>query len=93
MLSTSSSNNNDNDSNIVDLLYHLCKENKIEQVRSILPCIGNINIINKTQNSTTGNPEDQIICQQIETIEAYFKEAIEKQDYLTYFIKAYTLTN
>ncbi|CAF1172940.1 unnamed protein product [Rotaria sordida] len=93
MLSTSSSNNNDNDSNIVDLLYHLCKENKIEQVRNILPCIGNINIINKIQNSTTGNPEDQIIRQQIETIEAYFKEAIEKLDYLTYFIKAYTLTN
>ncbi|CAF3984753.1 unnamed protein product, partial [Rotaria sordida] len=30
--------------------------------------------------------------QQIETIEACFKEAIEKQDYLTYFIKAYTLS-
>ncbi|CAF1362342.1 unnamed protein product, partial [Rotaria sp. Silwood1] len=214
MLSLSSSNNGDNDSNIIDLLYHLCKENEIEKVQSILPYIDNINIINKIQNSTgstclhvacyyghrhmvqllldygalhsirnlrhnltpyeeaytddikklfvqhrklfsnndfdydyiewsvvgddllgkrsefrqaidlyktydnhhlvskllaevihyylneylinqsndTGNPEDQITRQQIETIEAYFKEAIEKQDYLTYFIKAYTLT-
>ncbi|CAF3081923.1 unnamed protein product [Rotaria sp. Silwood2] len=215
MLSLSSSNNDDNDSNIVDLLYHLCKENEIEKVQSILPYIDNINIINKIQNSTgstclhvacyyghqhmvqlllehgalhsirnlrhnltpyeeaftndikqlfvqhrklfsnndfdydyiewsvvgddllgkrrefrqaidlyktydnhhlvskllaevihyylneylvnqnndTGNQEDQITHEQIETIEAYFKEAIEKQDYLTYFIKAYTLTN
>ncbi|CAF4431497.1 unnamed protein product [Rotaria sp. Silwood2] len=215
MLSLSSSNNDDNDSNIVDLLYHLCKENEIEKVQSILPYIDNINIINKIQNSTgstclhvacyyghqhmvqlllehgalhsirnlrhnltpyeeaftndikqlfvqhrklfsnndfdydyiewsvvgddllgkrrefrqaidlyktydnhhlvskllaevihyylneylvnqnndTDNQEDQITHEQIETIEAYFKEAIEKQDYLTYFIKAYTLTN
>ncbi|CAF4129538.1 unnamed protein product [Rotaria sp. Silwood2] len=215
MLSLSSSNNDNNDSNIVDLLYHLCKENELEKVRNILPYIDNIDIINKIQNSTgstclhvacyyghqhmvqllleygaqhsirnlrhnltpyeeacaddikqlfvehrklfsnndfdydyiewsvvgddllgkrrefrqaidlyktydnhhliskllaevihyylneylineindTGNPEDQITRQQIETIEAYFKEAIEKQDYLTYFIKAYTLTN
>ncbi|CAF0823855.1 unnamed protein product [Rotaria sordida] len=215
MLSLPSSNNDDNDSNIVDLLYHLCKENEIETVRSILPYIDNINIINKIQSSTgstclhvacyyghqhmvqllleygalhsirnlrhnltpyeevytddikqlfiehrklfsnnnfdydyiewsvvgddllgkrrefrqaidlyktynnhhlvskllaevihyylneylineindTGNPEDQITREQIETIEGYFKEAIEKQDYLTYFIKAYTLTN
>ncbi|CAF5006359.1 unnamed protein product [Rotaria sp. Silwood1] len=215
MLSPSSSNNDSNDSNIVDLLYHLCKENQVEKVRSILPKIDNINIINKIQNSTgstclhvacyyghqhmvqllleygalhsirnlqhnltpyeeactdeikklfvehhklfsnnnfdydyiewsvvgddllekrrefrqaidlyktydnqhlvskllvevihyylneylinesndTGNPEDQITRQQIETIEGYFKEGIEKQDYLTYFIKAYTLTN
>ncbi|CAF4891747.1 unnamed protein product, partial [Rotaria sp. Silwood2] len=45
------------------------------------------------QNNDTDNQEDQITHEQIETIEAYFKEAIEKQDYLTYFIKAYTLTN
>ncbi|CAF3702728.1 unnamed protein product [Rotaria sp. Silwood1] len=45
------------------------------------------------QINDTGNPEDQITRKQIETIETYFKEAIEKQDYLTYFIKAYTLTN
>ncbi|CAF3906271.1 unnamed protein product [Rotaria sordida] len=215
MLSLSSSNNDDNNSNIIDLLYDLCKENEIEKVRSILPYINNINIINTIQNSTgstclhvacyyghrhmvqllleygalhsirnlrhnltpyeeaytddikqlfvehrklfsnndfdydyiewsvvgddllgkrrefrqaidlyktynnhhlisklvaevihyylneylinesndSNNSEDQITRQQIETIEAYFKEAIEKQDYLTYFIKAYTLTN
>ncbi|CAF0833106.1 unnamed protein product [Rotaria sordida] len=45
------------------------------------------------ESNDTGNPEDQITREQIETIEGYFKEAIEKQDYLTYFIKAYTLTN
>ncbi|CAF2645489.1 unnamed protein product [Rotaria sp. Silwood2] len=45
------------------------------------------------QINDTNNPEDQITRKQIETIESYFKEAIEKQDYLTYFIKAYTLTN
>ncbi|CAF5091472.1 unnamed protein product, partial [Rotaria sp. Silwood1] len=45
------------------------------------------------QINDTKNPEDQITRKQIETIESYFKEAIEKQDYLTYFIKAYTLTN
>ncbi|CAF1024331.1 unnamed protein product, partial [Rotaria sordida] len=45
------------------------------------------------ESNDTGNSEDQITRQQIETIEGYFKEAIEKQDYLTYFIKAYTLTN
>ncbi|CAF1151191.1 unnamed protein product [Didymodactylos carnosus] len=213
MLSPLSSNNDDNDQNIIDKLYHLCKENEIEKVRSILPFLGNINIINKIQISTgstclhvacyyghrdmvqilleygalhstknlrhnltpyeeactddikqlfveqrtlfsnndydniewsmvgddllekrrefrqaidvyktydnhhlvskllaevihyylndylinqsndTGNSEHQITREQIETIEAYFKEAIEKQDYLTYFIKAYTLTN
>ncbi|CAF0942429.1 unnamed protein product [Rotaria sordida] len=216
MLSSSSSNNDDKDSSITDLLYDLCRENGIEKARSILPCIDNINIINKIQNSTgstcflhvacyyghrhmvplllqyealhsirnlrhnltpyeeacrdgikqlfvehcklfsnnnfdydyvewsvvgdnlfgkrrefrqaidlyktynnhhlvskllaevihyylneyminqsndTDNPEDQISRQQIEIIDTYFKEAIEKQDYLTYFIKAYTLTN
>ncbi|CAF0991378.1 unnamed protein product [Rotaria sordida] len=213
MLLPFSSTNDDNDSNIIDLLYNLCKENEIEKVRSLLPFIGNINIINKIQNSTGStylhvacyyghrdmvqilleygalhsirnlrhnltpyeeaqtddikqllleqrklfsnndydyiewsivgddllgkrrefreaidlyktydnhhlvskllaevihyylneylvnqsndidNPEDQITRKQIETIEAYFKEAIEKQDYLTYFIKAYTLTD
>ncbi|CAF0917690.1 unnamed protein product [Rotaria sordida] len=213
MLLPFSSTNDDNDSNIIDLLYNLCKENEIEKVRSLLPFIGNINIINKIQNSSGStclhvacyyghrdmvqilleygalhsirnlrhnltpyeetqtddikqllleqrklfsnndydyiewsivgddllgkrrefreaidlyktydnhhlvskllaevihyylneylvnqsndidNPEDQITRKQIETIEAYFKEAIEKQDYLTYFIKAYTLTD
>ncbi|CAF1202792.1 unnamed protein product [Adineta steineri] len=201
-------------SNIIDLLYNLCKENEIEKVQDMLPCIGNINIINKIQSTTgstclhvacyyghrdmakilldygalhsirnlrhnltpfeecyredirelfleqtksytnsfdynyiewsmTGDDllkkrreyrqaidvyktydnhyliskllaevihyylheyllneknnndvfYDKTICEQIETIEAYFKEAIEKHDYLTYFIKAYTLTN
>ncbi|CAF1521269.1 unnamed protein product, partial [Rotaria sordida] len=213
MLLPFSSTNDDNDSDIIDLLYNLCKENEIEKVRSLLPFIGNINIINKIQNSSGStclhvacyyghrdmvqilleygalhsirnlrhnltpyeetqtddikqllleqrklfsnndydyiewsivgddllgkrrefreaidlyktydnhhlvskllaevihyylneylvnqsndidNPEDQITRKQIETIEAYFKEAIEKQDYLTYFIKAYTLTD
>ncbi|CAF1000927.1 unnamed protein product [Didymodactylos carnosus] len=52
MLSPLSSNNDDNDSDLIDLLYNLCKENEIEKVRSLLPFIGNINIINKIQNST-----------------------------------------
>ncbi|CAF3735001.1 unnamed protein product [Rotaria sp. Silwood1] len=213
MLAQLSSNNDNNNSNIIDLLYHLCKENEIEKVQNILPFIGNINIINEIQSSTgstclhvacyyghrdmvkilleygavhsirnlrhnltpyeetttddikqlflehqklfshndhdyiewsmvgddllekrrefhqaidlyknydshhlvskllaevihyylneylinqnnnTSNLKDEIIRKQIETIEGYFKEAIEKQDYLTYFIKAYTLTN
>ena len=212
MLSPLFSHNDDNDSNIIDLLYHLCKENEIEKIRNILPFIGNINIINKIQNSTgstclhvacyyghrdvvqilleygalhsitnlrhdltpyeeaytdeikqlfleqqnlfsnndynyiewslvgndllekrreflqaidlyktydnhlvskllaevihyylneyltnqcnnASNSEDEITRKHIENIEAYFKEAIEKQDYLTYFIKAYTLTS
>ena len=45
------------------------------------------------QSKATNNQADQITHEQIETIEAYLIEAIEKQDYLTYFIKAYTLTN
>ncbi|CAF1126053.1 unnamed protein product [Rotaria sordida] len=213
MLSPLSSNNDEDDSNIIDLLYHLCKENEVEKVQNILPFIGNINIINKIQSSTGStclhvacyyghgdmvkilleygalhcirnlrhnltpyeeatsddikqlfvehqklfshndydyiewsmvgddllekrrkfrqaidlyktydnhhlvskllvevihyylneylmnqnndnvNSKDEIIRKQIETIEGYFKEAIEKQDYLTYFVKAYTLTN
>ncbi|CAF1410679.1 unnamed protein product [Rotaria sordida] len=52
MLSSSSSNNDNDDSNIVDLLYNLCKENEVEKVQSILPCIDDINIINKIQSST-----------------------------------------
>ncbi|CAF3491605.1 unnamed protein product [Rotaria socialis] len=47
-------------------------------------------LVNQTNDGT--HPEDQITRKQIETIETNFKEAIEKQDYLTYFIKAYTLT-
>ncbi|CAF1142627.1 unnamed protein product [Rotaria sordida] len=215
MLSPSSSDNDDNDLNIIDLLYHLCKENEIGECQSILPYIDNISIINKIQNSSdstywhvacyyghqhmvpllleyevlhsiknlrdslksygetfinhikqlfiehrklfsnnnfdydyiewsvvgddllrkrhefrqaidlyktydnhqfvskslaelihyylneylinenndNSHSEDQVTSKQIETIEAYFKEAIEKQDYLTYFIKTYTLTN
>jgi hypothetical protein len=216
MLSTLSSNNDDGDEqNTSDLLYHLCKENEIEKVRNILPFIGNRNIINRIQTSTGstclhvacyygyrdmvqilleygalrsirnlrhnltpyeeayaddikqlfvkerqlfsnndydyiewsivgddlldkrrefrqvidlyktydshnliskllaevihyylneylsnqsndvgGNLQDRITDpKQIETIEALFKEAIDKQDYLTYFIKAYTLTS
>ncbi|CAF1071431.1 unnamed protein product [Rotaria sordida] len=213
MLSALTSNNDKNNSNIIDLLYHLCKENEIEKVQNILPFIGNINIINEIQSSTgstclhvacyyghrdmvkilleygavhsirnlrhnltpyeeattddikqllleykklflyndydyiewsmigvdllekrrefrqaidlyknydnhhlvskllaevihyylneylinqnndTSNLNDETTRKQIETIEEYFKEAIEKQDYLTYFIKAYTSTN
>lgn len=37
------------DANIIDSLYQLCKENQVDRVRSILPKIGNINIINKIQ--------------------------------------------
>ncbi|CAF2220218.1 unnamed protein product [Rotaria magnacalcarata] len=47
-------------------------------------------LVNQTNDGT--HPEDQITRKKIETIETNFKEAIEKQDYLTYFIKAYTLT-
>ncbi|CAF1232191.1 unnamed protein product [Didymodactylos carnosus] len=52
MLSPLSSNDDDNDSNVIDLFYHLRKENDIEKVRNILPFISNINIINKIQNLT-----------------------------------------
>ncbi|CAF3665941.1 unnamed protein product [Rotaria sp. Silwood1] len=45
------------------------------------------------QCNNINNSKDKITSKQIEVIEAYFKEAIEKQDYLTYFIKAYTLTD
>ncbi|CAF1097769.1 unnamed protein product [Rotaria sp. Silwood1] len=215
MLTTSSSNNDGNDSNIIDLFYDLYQENEIEKIRSILPYINNIRIINKIQNSIgstclhvacfyehrhmvpilleygalhsikslqhnltpyedayidgikqmfvehrklfsnnncdfdciewsvlgddllekrrefrqaidlyktydnhhlvsklllevihyylneyltneindIGTPEDQITRKQIETIETYFKEAMEKQDYLTYFIKTNIVTN
>ncbi|CAF1065720.1 unnamed protein product [Rotaria sordida] len=44
------------------------------------------------QCNNTENLERQTIRKQIEIIRECFKEAIEKQDYLTYFIKAYTLT-
>ena len=40
------------DSNIIDFLYQLCKENQIDEVQNFLPKIGNINIINKIQTST-----------------------------------------
>lgn len=52
MLSQLSSNNDEDDSNMVDLLYNLCKENEIEKIGNILPFIGNINIINKIHSST-----------------------------------------
>ncbi|CAF1592613.1 unnamed protein product [Rotaria sp. Silwood1] len=212
MLSLCSSNNNDNDSATIDLLYNLCKKNEIDNVRNILQTIDNRNIINKNHPSTgstclhvacyyghrevvsilldygalrsvrnlaynltpyeetgrddikqlllqqkqfcsnndynyiewsmigddllekrrqfrhiidlykdydnehliskllvevihyyldeyltnqynnTENLEHQTILKQIKIIQECFKEAIEKQDYLTYFIKAYTLT-
>ena len=208
--------NDDKDSDIIDSLYKLCKENKIEEVRSILPSIGNKNLINQIQTSTgstclhvacyyghenmveilldygamrsirnlrhnltpyeetnadnirqlfdkgrglfsynnnnnnpyiewaiaddnlldkrrrfreligvyktydshhlvskliaefiqyylneyllkhnndAAHPQDQITSEQIKDIEGYFREAIEKKDYLTYFIRAYTLPN
>ncbi|CAF1467928.1 unnamed protein product [Adineta steineri] len=44
-------------------------------------------------SSDTSNPEDRVTPEQIKTLEAYFKGAIEEKDYLTYFIKAYTLTS
>lgn len=215
ILSTLSSANEDKDSDIIDSLYKLCKENKIEEVRYILPSISNKNLINQIQTSTgstclhvacyyghenmveilldygavssirnlrhnltpyeetyadnirqlfdkgrdlfsynnNNNPyiewaivdadlldkrrrfrelidvyksydshnliskviaefihyylneylmnhnnnaehqQDQITREQIKNIEEYFREAIEKKDYLTYFIKAYTFTN
>ncbi|CAF3929561.1 unnamed protein product, partial [Rotaria sordida] len=52
MLAPLSSNNDSNKSNILNLLYHLCKENEIEKVQNILPFIGTINIINEIQSST-----------------------------------------
>ncbi|CAF3524100.1 unnamed protein product [Rotaria sp. Silwood2] len=52
MLSLFSSNNNDNDSTTIDLLYHLCKENQIDKVRNTLQFINNRNIINKIHTST-----------------------------------------
>ncbi|CAF1489319.1 unnamed protein product, partial [Didymodactylos carnosus] len=39
------------------------------------------------------NPEDRITEDQIKVIEDYFRKAIDEKDYLTYFIKAYTLTD
>ncbi|CAF1460047.1 unnamed protein product, partial [Adineta steineri] len=54
-------NNKENISNIINLLYNLCKENEIEKVQDILPCIGNINIINKIQ-STTGSTCLHVAC-------------------------------
>ena len=41
----------------------------------------------------TVKSEDQVTPEQIKTLEVYFRGAIEEKDYLTYFIKAYTLTN
>ncbi|CAF4620252.1 unnamed protein product [Rotaria sp. Silwood1] len=173
MLSPFSSTNDNNDSNIIDLLYKLCRENEIEKVRKygalhsirnlrhnltpyeeaqtddikqlilehqklfsnndydyiewsvvgddllgkrrefrqaidVYKTYDNHHLVSKllaevihyylneylvNQSNDTGNPENQITRKQIETIETYFKEAIVKQDFLTYFIKAYTLTN
>ncbi|CAF0929751.1 unnamed protein product [Didymodactylos carnosus] len=42
---------------------------------------------------STGNPEDRVPEEQIKVIEDYFRKAIDEKDYLTYFIKAYTLTD
>ncbi|CAM4964407.1 unnamed protein product [Rotaria socialis] len=46
-----------------------------------------LNEINQAEST-----KSEIIRQQIETVQTYFQEAINKHDYLTYFIKAYTLT-
>ncbi|CAF2617832.1 unnamed protein product [Rotaria sp. Silwood2] len=51
MLSRYSSNNSGNDSTTINLLYNLCKENEIEQVRNMLQTINNRNIINKNHTS------------------------------------------
>ncbi|CAF4037596.1 unnamed protein product [Rotaria sp. Silwood2] len=45
------------------------------------------------ESNDIGTSEHQITRKQIATIETYFKEAIEKQDYLTYFIKTNIVTN
>ncbi|CAF0991771.1 unnamed protein product [Adineta steineri] len=44
-------------------------------------------------SSDTGNPEDRMTPDQIKTLEDCFRNAIEKKDYLTYFIEAYTLNS
>ncbi|CAF1097406.1 unnamed protein product [Didymodactylos carnosus] len=44
-------------------------------------------------SNATGNPEDRVTPEQIKTLEAYFKGVVEEKHFLTYFIKAYTLTN
>ncbi|CAF3342025.1 unnamed protein product [Rotaria socialis] len=113
MLSPLLSDNDDNDSNITDILYNLSGDNLLEKRREFPQAIDlyktydnhhlvskllaevihyylNEYLVNQTNDGT--HPEDQITRKQIETIETNFKEAIEKQDYLTYFIKAYTLT-
>jgi hypothetical protein len=46
-----------------------------------------------SHSNGTGNPEDQVTSEQIKTLEVYFRGAIEEKDYLTYFIRAYTLTD
>ncbi|CAF1203612.1 unnamed protein product [Rotaria magnacalcarata] len=51
-----------------------------------LPTVEGINQSNRTENTEHENTRKQI-----EIIKACFQEAIEKEDYLTYFIKAYTL--
>ncbi|CAF1339249.1 unnamed protein product [Didymodactylos carnosus] len=42
---------------------------------------------------STDNPQDRITEEQIKVIEDYFRKAIDEKDYLTYFVKAYTLTD
>ena len=66
---------------------HLVSRILIEVIHYYL----NEHLINQSQLADNGKNEN--ILKQIENIEGYFKEAIEKQDYLTYFIKAYTSTH
>ena len=52
MLSSLLLNNDEDNSNIIDILYNLCKMNQIEKIENILPFLGDINIINKIHSST-----------------------------------------
>ncbi|UJR19749.1 hypothetical protein I4U23_022882 [Adineta vaga] len=86
----------------------LGKRRRFRQVINLYKTYDNHNLISKliaefihyylneyllNLSNSTGNPEDRVTPEQIKTLEAYFKGAIEEKDYLTYFIKAYTLTN
>ena len=61
MLSPVIFNNIEANSNAIDVLYHLCKENEIEILQTILPFIGNINIINQIQ-TTSGSTCLHVAC-------------------------------
>ena len=68
---------------------HLVSKLLIEVIHYYL----NEHLINQTHEIDNSKEEEEDIRKKIETIEGYFKKAIEEQDYLTYFIKAYTSTN